>query len=223
MQIKITKGTKRVNLRLKDAHTLLLSVPSYYTQSDCEQVLARHSAWIERTSAALHERERTRAQELESKRGEILYFGEWVSEEWVRQQLHTRGFSDRYGELEVFVKQHCALWAQKMGVCYESVSLSNARSFFGICTHDNHLRFARLLCFAPKDCIEYVIIHELAHIRHKNHSQAFWAFVGEFCEHFRQSRAFLRTNAWLYKALFSQCPPARTARTHRAKRAPKPL
>ena len=209
-----------MNLRLKDSRTLLLSVPSYYTQSDCEQVLARHNAWIERARAIMHDRERSRAQELESKRGEILYFGEWVSADRLSETLRACGFIDICAELEALLERSCTLWAQKMGVAYESVRLSNAQSFFGICTHDNHLRFSRMLCFAPRSCIEYVVIHELAHIRYKNHSKAFWAFVGEFCEHFRQSRAFLRTNAWLYKALFSQCPPART---HRTKRAPKPL
>lgn len=210
LQIKITKGTKRVNLRLKDSQTLHISVPSYYTQSDCERVLARHNAWIERTRTAMCDRERERTQELESKRGEILYFGQWVSAGQLSEELRARGFIDIYAELGALLERSCALWAQKMGVRYESVRLSNAQSFFGICTHDNHLRFSRMLCFAPRSCIEYVVIHELAHIRYKNHSKAFWAFVGEFCDHFRHSRAFLRTNAWLYKALLAQYPPTRT-------------
>ena len=201
-----------MNLRLKDSRTLLLSVPSYYTQSDCEQVLARHNAWIERTRAIMRDRERSRAQELESKRGEILYFGEWVSADRLSEALRACGFIDICAELEALLERSCTLWAQKMGVAYESVRLSNAQSFFGICTHDNHLRFSRMLCFAPRSCIEYVVIHELAHIRYKNHSKAFWAFVEEFCDHFRQSRAFLRTNAWLYTALLAQYPPTRTHR-----------
>lgn len=211
LQIKITKGTKRVNLRLKDPQTLHISVPSYYTQNDCELLLVRYRDWITSTSATLRDREDKHTQELESRRGQILYFGEWIHLQQLTERLDAYGCSDMFGELKVFLERHCAMWAERMQVRYESVCLSNARSFFGICTHDNHLRFSRMLCFAPKSCIEYVIIHELAHIRYKNHSNTFWAFVGEFCSHYRQSRAFLRQHTWLYQALLKQ----ESAKTHK--------
>lgn len=201
-----------MNLRLKDSQTLHISVPAYYTQRDCDAVVERYREWITTTSAMLRDREDRHTQELESKHGQILYFGEWMSTQQLTEHLRAHGYADMYAELEAFLERHCALWAERMQVRYTSMCLSRAQSFFGICTYDNRLRFSRMLCFAPKSCIEYVIIHELAHIRYKNHSKAFWALVGEFCAHHRQSRRFLRQHTWLYKALLKQTPYKPTPR-----------
>lgn len=201
LQIKITKGTKRVNLRLIDSQTLHVSVPSYYGQKDCDMLLRRYREWIDSNSEYLRAKEAKEAQELHDRDGEILYFGEWLSMSKLAKEHNVRNINDMYAELEALLRHFCTSWAEQMQVSYTSIQLSKAQSFFGICTFDNRLRFSRMLVFAPKECIMYVVIHELAHIRYKNHSKAFWAFVERFCVEYKQYRALLRHNAWLYKAL----------------------
>ena len=201
LQIKITKGTKRVNLRLIDSQTLHVSVPSYYGQKDCDMLLRRYREWIDSNSEYLRAKEAKEAQELCDRDGEILYFGKWLSMSKLAKEHNVHNINDMYAELEALLRHFCTSWAEQMQVSYTSIQLSKAQSFFGICTFDNRLRFSRMLVFAPKECIMYVVIHELAHIRYKNHSKAFWAFVERFCAEYKQYRALLRHNAWLYKAL----------------------
>ncbi len=71
-------------------------------------------------------------------------------------------------------------YAEKMGVRYTSISVTSARTRWGSCSANNVLRYTFRLLYCPRELIEYVVVHELAHIRYKNHSKAFWTEVEKF-------------------------------------------
>ena len=87
--------------------------------------------------------------------------------------------------------------ADEMGVSYTSVSVSTAKSRWGSCSADDKLRFSFRLLYAPKDVVEYVVVHELAHTRQKNHSPLFWAEVKKYVPDYKQKRAWLKTHSAL--------------------------
>lgn len=74
-----------------------------------------------------------------------------------------------------------------------SVRISKARARWGSCSADNRLAFSWRLIMAPPPVIDYVVVHELAHIREKNHSPRFWRLVEELCPDYRQQRRWLRS------------------------------
>ena len=79
-----------------------------------------------------------------------------------------------------------------MGVSYQSVALSSAKTRWGTCSGENKIRLTYRLLYAPKEVMEYVIVHELAHTRYKNHGKGFWAFVQEFVPDYKQKRKWLK-------------------------------
>lgn len=87
--------------------------------------------------------------------------------------------------------------AQKMGVKYKSVAISSARSKWGSCSFDNAIRYSFRLLYAPKEIIEYVAVHELAHTKHKNHSAAFWAEVAKYVPDWKEKRKWLKRHGAL--------------------------
>ena len=89
--------------------------------------------------------------------------------------------------------------AREMGVTYSSLSITSARSFWGICTAKNELRFSYRLLYVPKPVLEYVIVHELSHIRHKDHSRAFWDEVAKYVPDWKAKRAYLKSHALLMR------------------------
>lgn len=93
--------------------------------------------------------------------------------------------------LQIFTKL-VVRFAAIMGVEYKSVCISSARTRWGSCSFDNKLRFSYRLLYASQDVIEYVIVHELAHIRHKNHSQKFWGEVGKYIPDYKNKRKWLK-------------------------------
>ncbi|MCA9495971.1 MAG: DUF45 domain-containing protein [Nanoarchaeota archaeon] len=72
--------------------------------------------------------------------------------------------------------------------------LKNLNSKWGHCTYDNRVMLNLKLLNAPKDVLDYVIMHELAHIRYKNHSALFWHEVSRFCPNYRRVRKYLKEN-----------------------------
>lgn len=85
-----------------------------------------------------------------------------------------------------------AQWAQRMGVQPAGVSVTAARTRFGSCSGKNRLSFSLYLMDFPPAAIEYVVVHELAHIRHHDHSPAFYREVETYLPDWRQRRALLR-------------------------------
>lgn len=79
-----------------------------------------------------------------------------------------------------------------MGVIPEHVSINSAKTRFGSCSGKNRLNFSCRLMFYPESAIDYVVVHELAHIKHHNHSKEFWAFVEKFMPDYKERRKLLR-------------------------------
>ena len=78
--------------------------------------------------------------------------------------------------------------------------LSSALGRWGSCTSRRELRLAWRLVKAPPALVDYVICHELAHLRHMNHSVAFWAEVERQCPDYRRLRDELFATDYLYRS-----------------------
>ena len=87
--------------------------------------------------------------------------------------------------------------AAEMGVNVCSVSVSSARTRWGSCSYDNKIRYSFRLLFVPREMVEYVVVHELAHVEHKDHSPSFWAQVGAYIPDYKARRKWLELHAVL--------------------------
>jgi len=74
----------------------------------------------------------------------------------------------------------------------EGLSFKYNKSNWGSCSHDGNLTFSTRLFLAPEPVVDYVIIHELAHLRHHNHSRAFWDLVAAAMPDYRRCTAWLK-------------------------------
>ncbi|HAM35788.1 MAG TPA: hypothetical protein DEB40_06380 [Elusimicrobia bacterium] len=88
-------------------------------------------------------------------------------------------------------------WSGIMGVAPRRVFLKNQRTLWGSCSARGNLNFNRALAEAPPEVMDYVVIHELAHLREMNHSSRFWNIVGQWCPEHKQRRRWLRRNGVL--------------------------
>ncbi len=85
--------------------------------------------------------------------------------------------------------------ARTMGARYLSVSVGSAKTRWGSCTAKNAIRYTFRLFYCPKEVVEYVVVHELAHVKHKNHSKAFWREVERYIPDWKARRAYLKAHA----------------------------
>ena len=83
---------------------------------------------------------------------------------------------------------------ERMGLACQPPKLSEARGRWGSCSAKDVLRFSWRLALCPPEVMEYVVVHELCHIKHKNHGHAFWAAVEADCPDWKRWRDWLREN-----------------------------
>jgi predicted metal-dependent hydrolase len=96
--------------------------------------------------------------------------------------------------------------AEMLGASYRRIVVRDPRTRWGSCSLSGDLAFSWRLVMAPKDVLEYVVAHEVAHLKVMNHSRRFWALVDKICDGVDDSRDWLRVNG---AALHRYGPPPR--------------
>lgn len=88
-------------------------------------------------------------------------------------------------------------YSRLLGLTPRGFRISNARCRWGSCSPDNRLSFSWRLIMAPSPVIDYVIVHELMHMKVKNHSIRFWNLVAEIIPDYKQQKLWLKENGHL--------------------------
>ena len=82
--------------------------------------------------------------------------------------------------------------AERIGVEYRRIRIGGQRTLWGSCSPRGTLSFNWRLVLAPLEVLDYVVVHELCHLRVPNHSRRFWALVERHRPHWRRQRDWLR-------------------------------
>ncbi len=106
--------------------------------------------------------------------------------------LRKRGIAWFKHRALALLGERLTLYAANLGVPTPALTLSNARTQWGVCRADGHVRLNWRLIHLPLRLIDYVVAHELAHLREMNHSARFWAVVGGLYPDYAAARAELR-------------------------------
>lgn len=108
------------------------------------------------------------------------------------QQLKDQVLGWLQREAKRVFAERLPVYAEKLGVEYRSFALSSALTQWGSCTHDGRIKLNWRLMHFGLPQIDYVIAHELAHLREMNHSPRFWATVQSVFPEFEAARKALR-------------------------------
>ena len=90
--------------------------------------------------------------------------------------------------------------AAKMEVTFNNLTVKDQKSLWGSCSQKNNLNFSYRLIKMPRAVIDYLIVHELAHLVHFDHSADFWATVEKFIPDYKQHRRWLNNNKYAVMA-----------------------
>lgn len=101
----------------------------------------------------------------------------------------------------VIIPERVKKYAPIVGVNYGRITIRNQRSRWGSCSGKGNLNFNCLLVLFPDEVIDYVVIHELCHRKHMNHSAEFYAEVERVFPEYRRCRKWLKENGGLYLSL----------------------
>ena len=169
MEYEIIRSRRRtMALEVRRDGTVLVRAPQSAGTAAIARFVGSHEAWI----AEKQERMRLRAQAHPEPSAE--------------QAKQYRQLAERV------LPEKVAGWSRVMGVQPTALRISSARTRFGSCSGKNSITFSWRLMQYPDEAVEYVVVHELCHIRHHDHSAAFWAEVARYMPDYRQRREWLK-------------------------------
>lgn len=206
----IRKKRKTVSLKLDKDGNITVVAPTGFTKGQAEKFILKNSAWIERKRTELAAR--VPMKKLNFSSGEkIPFLGKeyslslceskkaFLSEGGIFLPMNAPCLSLKkfYSEK---LKEVTALYLEKytalMRVRPTRITVTSARTRWGSCSGKNAISFSFRLAMCDPFAVEYVVVHELCHILHKNHSKAFWKEVEKFYPDFRAVKSYLKKKAY---------------------------
>ena len=91
-----------------------------------------------------------------------------------------------------YLSERVDFYGSMLKLASGGIRITSAESRWGSCSEDNHLSFSFRLMMARPEVVDYVVVHEMMHIREKNHSSKFWNLVVEVVPDYKAHRRWLR-------------------------------
>ena len=95
---------------------------------------------------------------------------------------------------KAYIPDRAASWADKMRVRYNKIFIKDQESRWGSCSSLKNINFNWRIMMAPDEVIDYLLIHELAHLKEMNHSKSFWTLVKSFDPNYKEHISWLKDN-----------------------------
>lgn len=168
--IKIIRSDRRtLAVEIRPDGTVLVRAPRGLPQREIDRFLAEKQGWIQEKLA------------LRRSAGDVVPLTE----------TQLRNLAERMKEI---LPDLAADWAARVGVTYGRITIRNQATRWGSCSAQGNLNFNCLLMLAPPEILDYVIVHELCHRKHMDHSPAFWAEVARVLPDYKTRRKWLKDN-----------------------------
>ena len=147
--------SRRLSLTVRPSGEVRLSYPGFVSKTKALEFLDSRVEWVEQSRERFAERGAVRVE---------------YSAEEIEQMRH---------EAKEWLPGRVAFWAEKFGFRYGRVTIRASRSKWGSCSGENNISLSLYLMTLPPHLRDYVIIHELCHTVHHNHSKSFHSLVDQ--------------------------------------------
>lgn len=223
-----SKRAKNIRLQMDNQGVLTLVVPWFMPKIGAESFIKKHTLWIEKQILKIEKQQELRPK-IKYQNGDLFYyFGDRVKLAIIpfdkkRPAIKIRddkmiinlyrgisredGVRDIKKSIEKFYRKKAEevihdrlqFFNEYYGFRYNRVTLRNQKTRWGSCSMLKNLNFNWRLIMAPIEVIDYVVVHEMCHLKQMNHSFRFWALVAEAIPNYKEVRKWLRNNHYLLR------------------------
>jgi predicted metal-dependent hydrolase len=164
VEIRISQRARRARIELPPGRGPLLVVPRGTSDRQVRLLISRWEPWVERQLAR-----RKPPPELEP-----------LSEPEGRRRMRAEAAHIAAAE------------ARRLGVAFRRIRIADQKSRWGSCSSQGTLSFNWRLALAPADVLDYVVVHEVCHLREAHHGPAFWTLLERLRPGYREPKSWLR-------------------------------
>lgn len=154
---------------------VIVKAPLLYPARDIERFVIQKETWIRRKLSEQKRKQKT----LEERNRYLTPF----TEDEIRQMQ---------SDARRIIPGRVAYYAPIVGVTYNRIAIRGQKTRWGSCSSKGNLNFNFLLTKVPEDVLDYVVVHELCHRKHMNHSREFWNEVARVVPDYREKKKWLR-------------------------------
>lgn len=159
---------KTLSLHIDETLQVVVRAPRWVPKAEVDRFVRSHESWIQKAT----ERQRRRNEQ--------------------EAQLTEKRITELKALAKAELPRRTAYFAKIMGVTPKSVKITSAKKRFGSCSGQNGICYSWRLMLYPKEAVDYVVVHELAHIRQKNHSPAFYREIEKILPDYKARAKLLK-------------------------------
>jgi predicted metal-dependent hydrolase len=206
----IRSKRRTLSIQIKNDGSLIVRAPNRATNTAILEFVEKHAAWIQRKQTEA--RSAVLAPAKQYIHGEkFLFLGKPCPLEIVKRQKQPLLFDGNFKLKEAashraqlvferwyreqarkILQERVDLFANQYGFQYQDIKINSARTRWGSCSAKGSLNFSWRLILAPLERVDYVVVHELVHTVHHNHSKRFWSKVATILPDYKERKKWFR-------------------------------
>lgn len=170
-QLRKRRGGRHLWLRISADGAVLLTLPQRLAKSEADKFVQSKAGWIQKH---LERVKHLRPQRISK-------------EESMTKYRHYKGYA------RALALERLAHFNDFYRLAHGKISVRNQSSRWGSCSRENNLSFNYRIALLPRELADYIIVHELCHVREHSHQTRFWKLVAQTMPNYQAHRLALRT------------------------------
>lgn len=152
---------------------IVVFVPLYVSDNEIERMVISKSKWIDE---------------------HMLKVQSTIDERSKLEKITFEQVKELADQAVEYIPKRVKYYAEKENFVYNKITIKNLVSRWGSCSTKGNLNFNCLLMLMPDYVIDYIVVHELCHLREMNHSEKFWAEVEKIMPDYQRAELWLKQN-----------------------------
>ena len=208
----IRSKRKTLSLTINENAELIIRAPKRLSIEKIQDFINEKENWINRKKRLI----KNQIKDVTSNHNKLLYLGNlfpinveqnaskelfFTGEEFIANSIEPdslslsikKWYKNKFKEIAL---PRVAYFANKHNLMVNQVRIKNQKTMWGSCSSKNNINLNYLLLMAPMGVIDYVIVHELVHTIHRNHSTDFWDSVESIMPEFQEHKRWLQKNGY---------------------------
>ena len=208
----IRSKRKTLSLSINENAELIIRAPKRLSIEKIQDFINEKENWINRKKRLIE----NQIKDVTSNHNKLLYLGNlfpinveqnaskelfFTGEEFIANSIEPdslslsikKWYKNKFKEIAL---PRVAYFANKHNLMVNQVRIKNQKTMWGSCSSKNNINLNYLLLMAPMGVIDYVIVHELVHTIHRNHSTDFWDSVESIMPEFQEHKRWLKKNGY---------------------------
>lgn len=164
---------KSAAIKITAAMQIVVYVPLYVSDNEIERMVISKSKWIDE---------------------HMLKVQSTVDERSKLEKITFEQIKELADQAVEYIPKRVKYYAEKENFVYNKITIKNLVSRWGSCSTKGNLNFNCLLMLTPDYVIDYIVVHELCHLREMNHSEKFWAEIEKIMPDYQRAELWLKQN-----------------------------